>query len=525
MPFDHSDRPPPVAYAAVGGDEADSTATEARDTAPSITGYSDFTFIGGGATSTVWRAYEAELDRWVAIKVLRPGFSHGADRDRFDREKRISGKLGRYDNIVQIHVTGSTDDDGRAYMAMDLCEHGSLSSRIATQGTFAVAETVGIGIKIAAALQKAHAADVVHRDIKPENILLSDFGPALTDFGIARAASSTEWTESRLWLSVAHAAPEAFLDDVDPSHTADVYSLGSTLYTMLAGHPAFKLKPRERHSQFVLRLERDPVPPIRRADVPASLMAVIERAMAKEPGDRYASAAELEAALRDVALELGLDGASTGTAPSVADTTAVADGASTAELWAQTAPDGPEPTRTIPDERADATVVRERRGSAPAAEPEVTQSSPGRSRLLIGASVAVLAVVGIGGAVAMGGGGSGDGERESSTTAATEPIPVITEGAPANLQVTDGGTIADLTWDDTSGGAADFVVGVFPEGGELETARVEEGLTAFSVTGLDPDRKYCFLVNAILPDDQAGQAVAQASKCIRGGSLQTPTGD
>ena len=138
---------------------------------------------------------------------------------------------------------------------------------------------------------------MLHRDIKPQNILLSEYGPALGDFGIARTSANLEWSQSLDQLTPMHAAPEILLGGTSTAQS-DLYSLGSTLYAMLAGRPPFAGPSGEAPLRYQARVMRDPVPPVPRADVPPSVTDALERALAKNPADRFRSATELRDVLR-----------------------------------------------------------------------------------------------------------------------------------------------------------------------------------------------------------------------------------
>ncbi|MES9543712.1 protein kinase [Actinomadura sp. NPDC000600] len=269
-----------------------------------VPGYRVLEQVGEGGFSVVYRAHQERLDRMVALKVLSVSAVDDAAMRRFQRECKITGRLSGHPNIVTVLDTGTTRS-GRPYIAMEYFEHGALTDRLAREGPLPVAEVLRIGVKMAGALAATHETDVLHRDVKPQNVLLSRYGePALADFGIARLVDSFDATHTQAFTPH-HAAPE-ILEGRQPGVGSDLYSLGSTLYQLLAGHPAFKGPPGEGIALLMLRILNDPPPPVPRPDVPRQVADVIARSMAKTPEQRFASAVEFAQALQRVQAELGL---------------------------------------------------------------------------------------------------------------------------------------------------------------------------------------------------------------------------
>ncbi|MCU1377872.1 MAG: serine/threonine protein kinase [Acidimicrobiales bacterium] len=252
--------------------------------------------LGSGATSAVWRARDLDLGRVVALKALL-----GADVDpelanRFQRESTILGRLS-HPNVVP--VLGSGDDEGRPYLIMELVDGISMAA-VLDRGTMPVDEALDLVADVAAGLGAAHRAGVVHRDVKPANIVCGHDGvPRLVDFGIARAADLTSMTMADSVLGTAsYLSPEQARGEV-PGPASDVYALGCVLFEALTGRPPFEadspLGVAYRH------VHDAPISPrVLRPEVPAPVEAIVLRCLAKDPGDRYAHGAELEAALRRV---------------------------------------------------------------------------------------------------------------------------------------------------------------------------------------------------------------------------------
>ncbi len=274
------------------GVEADS----GRLSRPRVPGYDSFELIGRGGFSSVWRARQTAYDRMVAVKILHAGIEDEAGRRRFARECSLMGRLTGHPNIVTVFDSGFLDD-GHPFLAMTYCEHGSLADRLRSSGPIPAAEVTRIGVKIAGALDAAHQLGVLHRDVKPENILVTAFGePALADFGISIARGAATVTTA---YTPTHAAPEVLLGKQADVRT-DAYNLGSTLYQLLRGAPAFADPEQTGVAGFVDRVLHQPPPPLGAEIAPAGLAEAIEAAMAKDPDDRPQTLADFGRRLQDV---------------------------------------------------------------------------------------------------------------------------------------------------------------------------------------------------------------------------------
>ncbi len=263
---------------------------------PALPGYDSVELIAHGTTALVFRARQARLNRLVAIKVITAdtGFVPG----NAARELATTVALSSQPHIVSIIDTGVTEDD-RPFIVMEYCEDGSYGQILRVQGPLPADEVVEVGIKIGEALHAAHEVGILHRDVKPSNILRSRFGPALTDFGIARAPDELGGTLTREMMTPHHASPEALLHQAQ-SGLSDVYSLASTMWTLLVGHPPFVDPERPAVDMYAFRdrVLHDPLPALPRDDVPAWLVAELTRAMSKLPAQRHGSALDLVESLR-----------------------------------------------------------------------------------------------------------------------------------------------------------------------------------------------------------------------------------
>ena len=262
-------------------------------------GFEDAEEVGHGGFGVVYKCQQPALDPTVAIKVLTSDLDD-KNIERFLREQRAMGKLSGHPNIVHILQPGVTPT-GRFYIVMPFHARGSLDDQIRRDGPLAWPAALRVGIKMAGALETAHRAGILHRDVKPANILLSEYGePELTDFGIAHVAGGGfETGRGIVTGSPAFTAPEV-LSGRPPTTASDVYGLGATLFCLITGHAAFQRRTGEKLVTQFLRITTEPVPNLRPDGIPDEVCAVIERGMSQEPGERFASAAEFGATLREL---------------------------------------------------------------------------------------------------------------------------------------------------------------------------------------------------------------------------------
>ncbi|MEV0233028.1 serine/threonine-protein kinase [Nonomuraea sp. NPDC050786] len=268
-------------------------------------GYRVLDQAGQGGFAVVYRAYQERLDRVVALKVLSVDRVDQRTMRRFQRELQLTGRLTGHPNVVTVFDTGVTRS-GKPYIAMDFFENGSLRDKIRKEGPLPVPDVLRAGVKLAGALAAVHEAGVLHGDIKPQNILISRYGElAIADFGVARVVDSSEVSATSQAFTPLHAAPEV-LTGQPHSASTDIYSLGSTLYHLLAGQPAFHNPTDPSIAPLMYRVLAIEPPPINRSDVPPPVLQTILRAMSKQPEHRYGSARELARRLQEVQAELGL---------------------------------------------------------------------------------------------------------------------------------------------------------------------------------------------------------------------------
>jgi serine/threonine-protein kinase PknK len=265
-----------------------------------VPGFRDAQRIGAGSSSVVYRAYQEAFDRVVAVKVLTGASGDPTILRTFQRSCEIAGRLAGHPNIARVFSSGTTAKQ-HPYLVMDYFERGSLAETLRTSGPLSVEEVLNLGVRLAGALESAHRDGIVHGNVKPENVLRSRYGVALTDFGLAQPgmpimAPGVAWP--------IHLPPEV-LDGKTPTPASDVYSLGSTLHAALSGRAAFTKGESEARLAAHVRVLRDDPPPVGRGDVPIEVEAVLDAAMAKEPGRRPISAAAFGEQLRQLQVFLG----------------------------------------------------------------------------------------------------------------------------------------------------------------------------------------------------------------------------
>jgi serine/threonine-protein kinase len=280
--------------------------------------------LGSGGMATVFKAYHAALDRYVALKVLHPAFKEDPSfLARFQREARIVAQLD-HPNIVPVYDFSA--HHGQPYLVMRYIDGETLKARLA-RGPLSIADTLKMVNAIGAALVYAHAAGVLHRDIKPSNVIITPKGDVfLTDFGLARIAQVGESTLSQdsILGTPQYISPEQAMGDAQLDARTDVYSLGVVLYELLVGRV-----PYQADTPYAVVHDHiyTPLPPPR--SINPKLAEPLERfllkALAKDRADRYASVAEMAQALNRAVEASGIPPAgpvstmiTTGAAPTVA---------------------------------------------------------------------------------------------------------------------------------------------------------------------------------------------------------------
>jgi len=257
--------------------------------------------IDRGGMAEVWEGRDETLDRPVAVKVLHPKLAGNEEfQERFRLEAVAAARLS-HPNIVSTYDTGLDEDV--AYIVMELVPGRPLRQLLREEGPLAPARAVAIAAAVADALDAAHRAGIVHRDVKPGNILVTDDGRVkVADFGIAKAATDADLTQSGALLGTAKYVPPEHVEGRPQDRRSDVYGLGVVLYEMLCGRPPFT-----GESDMAVAFQHAHADPVRprqlRAEIPRKLENVVLKAMAKSPEQRYPTAGDLRRTLLSLPLD------------------------------------------------------------------------------------------------------------------------------------------------------------------------------------------------------------------------------
>ena len=247
--------------------------------------------LGGGGMGVVYKAQDLKLDRPVALKFLPPDLTRDPEaKQRFIHEAKAASTLD-HPNICNVHEIDEADD-GQIFIVMACYEGETLKNRI-ERGPLKIEEAVEIAVQIAQGLAKAHDHDIVHRDIKPANVMVTLDGVVkIVDFGLAKLTGRTLLTKAGSTLgTAAYMSPEQARGD--PSdHRTDIWSLGVTCYEMFSGKRPFESEYEQALVYSILNEEPRRMRDLR-SEVPEAIEKICQRAMAKDPSDRYQSAAEL----------------------------------------------------------------------------------------------------------------------------------------------------------------------------------------------------------------------------------------
>ncbi len=249
--------------------------------------------VGAGGMATVYLARDIKHDRAVALKVLRPELSSAMGTERFPREIRLVASFN-HPHILSLYDSG--ESDGFLYYVMPFVEGETLADRLKREHQLPITDTVRILGEVTDALAYAHERGVVHRDIKPANVLLSGRHAVVADFGVAKALSASAGDQlTTVGIAVGtpqYMAPEQAMGEADIDARVDIYAVGCLAYEMLTGEPPFAGRTAQGTlSAHVMETPADPRE--KRPQVPPALAELVLKCLAKQPADRWQSAAEL----------------------------------------------------------------------------------------------------------------------------------------------------------------------------------------------------------------------------------------
>ena len=268
--------------------------------------------LGVGGMGTVYKARDMQLDRFVALKLLRRDLGGEEDhKTRLQEEARIAAAVN-HPCVIQVFDSGT--DHGQFYVVMELVDQGSLDDLMALQSRLPEKRVLEIGIQVARGLRAAHRRGLIHRDVKPANILFVDERAAkIGDFGLASTATQRWASGGVVWGTPEYVAPERLNNDPE-DFRSDIYSLGATLFHAIAGKPPIEASTNS--STALLELKQQPLD--LQATVPDVSLAtaeVLQRMIAADPAQRFSSyddlVAELERAWRELELDDAISGGET----------------------------------------------------------------------------------------------------------------------------------------------------------------------------------------------------------------------
>ncbi len=271
---------------------------------PVLPGFGYVRPLGTGGFADVFLFEQDMPRRRVAVKVLLQTVVDDGVLRMFNAEADVMARLSAHPAILTIHEAG-VSADGRPYLVMEYCP-ASMAERYRRE-FIPVPEVLATGVRIASALETAHRAGLLHRDVKPSNILVTAFGaPVLSDFGIAAAVAGG--ANDVIAMSIPWSAPEVIDEAVAGTIPSEVWSLGATVYSLLAGRTPFERPQRGQNSREELkrRIRRARYTPTGRPDAPEALEAVLRRSLALDPAARHPDAASFARDLQEVQRALGL---------------------------------------------------------------------------------------------------------------------------------------------------------------------------------------------------------------------------
>jgi hypothetical protein len=507
-----------------------------RSAPPDLSNFRHIRWLGGGGFADVFLYAQLRPEREVAIKVLRTASLDPAALRAFEDEGDLMARVSDHSYIVTIYGT-DVAPDGRPYLVMEYYPrpHFGIQAR---ERKIPVAEALQVGIRIASAVETAHEAQVLHRDIKPANILVSRYGrPGLTDFGIAGALDGSGGGAAP-GVTIPYAPPEVLREVTTGDELGDVYSLGATLYTLLAQRSPFEVPGGQNRSQDIAeRVLNAQLPPIGRDDVPPAFELLLRQAMHRDPQSRPPSAAAFGRAMQGIERELGLaptefelattEPTAREVRPDDADATRAKriqvvdpDGETPPPIaavpGAASAPPAPARERVgMPDVPAAADTIRQPKAApaappavvGPAAESTLPPEGSNRRKWATIIAVAVLAVVLLGAVASTLVGGDDDPSSSPTTEPEGEDVFNVEQppSAPTNASIVVDAGIATVTWDEPADAS--------PSDTYTVTGRGFTAVTVESPPATIPNPPDDFCVDITTTDDEGKPSTSAATAC------------
>jgi len=260
-----------------------------------ISHYKILSKLGEGGMGVVYKAEDTKLHRFVALKFLSPSMTDDEARKRFIHEAQAASSL-EHPNICSIHEIDETPD-GHMFIVMPCYEGESLAEKI-ERSPLKLGETLEVATQVASGLARAHEKGIIHRDIKPGNILVTNDGLAkIVDFGLAKLGGRTKLTRTGMAPgTVAYMSPEQ-LRGGDVDQRTDIWALGVVLYEMITGETPFRGDYEQAVSYSIVNDDPKPLRSLR-PDVPVDVERLVEKALSKDPNERYQKSTELIGALQ-----------------------------------------------------------------------------------------------------------------------------------------------------------------------------------------------------------------------------------
>ena len=489
-----------------------------------LPGFVDFTVVAQTPGAVVYRAQQAGVDRQVAIKVRELAGAEAVAQ--FQRGVEVAAKLGQQHPYISTVIATGVVGDGRPYVVTEFYDGGSLHDRLRASGGVRPENAITAGAIVADALAFAHQQGIVHGGIKPQNVLVMPTACVVTDFGTSRRVDP--YTPE--WFAYRHAAPQV-LDGETPEPVDDVWSLGALLFTMLDGRPPFAWENDEAGETYLRRVRNGPRRPLRAGEVPAGLVAIVDRCLQADRSDRFPDAASLRDALSEVGLgaalarpEPGGTGEQTAVIAGRFDADPSGDSRSQDSLSHDSLSHDSLSQVALAEWAAAASSHHVTQANRSAAAPTDDQAArtprPRSTRILINVVITLVvgALVGLAASAVAGRINSATGRPLLVASAPAAPTGTAKGSGGNNPSLAPAVSVPELTgsgvmvrWRDATDSQATFIVVRVIDGRGRQVRALPAGVTEVLVDDLDPRAPpYCFLVIAVVGQERG----VSPTRCI-----------